>query len=122
MNWIIVILGIVVVILFYILYKFYYSNSNSLSKSTSLKIANPDIAVTSSPATSRYTYGIWMYVNSWDNTVTKPIFSRPVSTSNTNSQIYLYLDKTTTTLKFNVLYADSSTGTDIIVTDILIYI
>lgn len=117
MNWIITILGVVVIILLYVLYVNFTSTSSSLASATSLTITNPDIPVTLSPQTSRYAYGIWLYVNSWDNTAFKPIFSRPISSTNTASQVYLYLDSKTTTLFFNIACATGNNGSDIIVTD-----
>lgn len=117
MNITIIILGVVVLLLLYVLYVNFTSTGTSLSTATSLKITNADIAVTASPQTYRYAYGVWLYVNSWDNTAFKPIFSRPLSTTNTASQIYLYLDAKTTTLFFNVACATGYNGSDVIVTD-----
>jgi Concanavalin A-like lectin/glucanases superfamily len=93
MNWSYIILGVIIVILLYVLYLNYFSTSKTkLSSQTSLNsTAIPGIAITDAPTSTRYAYGIWIYVNTWNNTNTKPIFSRP-------GQISVYLDNNTPTL------------------------
>jgi hypothetical protein len=117
MNIGIIVLTVIVIILIYILYKNFVISSSTLVTRSSLKDTNNPIPVTLNPQSFRYSYGLWVYVNSWDNTVYKPIFSRPYSSSNSKSQIYLYLDKTTTTLFFNIACSSGTNGSDIIVTD-----
>ena len=46
------------------------------------------VAKLTNPQSTRYAYGIWVYVNTWDTNMNKVIFSR-------HKDILLYLDKTT---------------------------
>lgn len=93
MNLSYIILGVIIIILLYGLYVNYFTtNKTSLSTQTSLNTAAiPGITITDAPTTSRYAYGIWVYVNTWNNNNIKPLFSRP-------GQISVYLDNTTPTL------------------------
>jgi hypothetical protein len=95
MNTVAIILAIVVVLLFYILYKYFMLKSTELSKSASLSATNPAIPITNSPSSLRYAYGIWIYVNSWNTGVSKTIFSR-------TNNIKLYLDSTAPVLKCDI--------------------
>jgi hypothetical protein len=76
MNVVALILAIVVIILFYILYRFFMLKSTELTKTASLFDSNPSVPITNNPTSTRYTYGIWIYVNSWDAAVSKTIFDR----------------------------------------------
>jgi hypothetical protein len=95
MNIVAIILAIVVVVLFYILYKYFLVKSTELSKTASLSATNPAIPITNNPSSLRYAYGIWIYVNSWNTGVSKTIFSR-------TNNIKLYLDSTAPVLKCDI--------------------
>ena len=107
MNPIVIGLGIIIVILLYLLYTYYNTTSNTLIATASLKVANPDITSISDAKSGRYAYGIWLYVNSWDNTNLKTIFSR-------SNSIKLYLNNSSPTLKCDILMSDGTTKTTII--------
>jgi hypothetical protein len=94
MNWIAIGLAILVVLLFYILYRFFLLKSTEMSASASLNATNPSITI-NKPGGLRYAYGIWIYVNSWDSSIEKTIFER-------NSNIKLYLDANSPTLKCGI--------------------
>lgn len=117
MNFTVVVLAIVVIILLYVVYQYFTTKKSTLAKQVALLTANPAISITSAnPRSYRYTYTLWLYVNTWDNTNYKPVFYRnygggiagtgtapsPISTLNTGltpiTSIMLYLDKTTPTL------------------------
>lgn len=95
MNIVAIILAIVVVVLFYILYKYFLVKSTELSKTASLSATNPAIPIANNPSSLRYAYGIWIYVNSWNTGVSKTIFSR-------TNNIKLYLDSTAPVLKCDI--------------------
>ena len=101
MNWIAIGLAILVILLFYILYKFFLLKSTVMSASASLNATNPAITI-NSPGGLRYAYGIWIYVNSWDSTIEKTIFAR-------DSNIKLYLDANSPTLKCGISTGNSPT-------------
>lgn len=109
MNVTVIILGVVLVILVYVLYKYYMVGSTTLSTNASLKIANPPITSLTEPKSVRYAYGIWIYVNTWDSTIQKVIFNRA-------NNITLYLDKLTPSLKCDVAMNDNTKKT-ILITD-----
>ena len=89
MEWTVIVLGIIVVVLIYVLYVFFINKSSVISKSASLKEGNntPITAINSAQST-RYAYGIWVYVNTWDSTREKTIFSRK-----DNIRLYLGADE-----------------------------
>jgi hypothetical protein len=98
MNFIIVILSvIIIVILFYIAFKSYFSNVSTLKNQSSLadptkpveKIVAANLQI---PNSTRYAYGIWIYVNTLNSPSSKSvIFSR-------NNDIVVYLDQMNSTL------------------------
>jgi len=101
MNIVAIILAIIVILLFYILYKFFLLKSTELSKSASLNATNPDISIDNSPTSTRYAYGIWLYVNSWDSSIRKVIFER-------NENIKLSFDNTSPVLNCEIYMNDDS--------------
>lgn len=95
MNIVAFILAVVIVILFYILYRYYFVKSTELAKTASLSASNPVIPIVNSPGSLRYAYGIWIYVNSWNTGVSKTIFGR-------SNNIKLYLDSIAPVLKCDI--------------------
>ena len=101
MNYPVIVLGIIIVMLIYLLYVFYYSPSSSMKKLANLMVTNPPITTIAQPDNINYSYGIWLYVNSWNNMINKQIFSR-------NENIVLYLEKDKPTLNCKVKMNDGS--------------
>ena len=62
------------------------------------------VDITSKPTSTRYAYGIWIYVNEWDPTITKVIFER-------ENNVKLYLDKMSPTLKCDIAMSASDPET-----------
>lgn len=98
-----IILGIVIILLIYVLYKYFSKSSSSLgalmdlsTTSSSVPLITKDKVVSSTSA--RFSYGIWVYINTWDTTQTKNIFYRQNSTTSGKYDIRVYLDKTSPTL------------------------
>ena len=84
-----IVLAIIVIILVYVLYAYFVSKSSVISKSASLKEGNNSpITTINSGQSTRYAYGIWTYVNTWDSTREKTIFSR-----DNNIRLYLAANK-----------------------------
>lgn len=78
MNYTLIVLGIVVAILIYVLYLYFSDDSQEVTDyhnitESELVIKEKDLKQHSA---SRYAYGIWVYVNSWNNTSEKIIFKR----------------------------------------------
>ncbi len=84
-----IVLAIIVIVLVYVLYVYFVSSSSVISKSASLKEGgNAPITTINSGQSTRYAYGIWTYVNTWDSTREKTIFSR-----DNNIRLYLAANK-----------------------------
>jgi len=84
-----IVLAIIVIALVYILYVFFVSSSSVISKSASLKEGgNAPITEINSGQSTRYAYGIWVFVNTWDSMREKTIFSR-----DNNIRLYLAANK-----------------------------
>jgi hypothetical protein len=106
MNPVIIILGIVIAILIYVLYKYFSLSSTTIQTSASLKTPVTQITDIQSPTSTRYAYGIWVYINSWDINANKTIFSR-------NNNLILYLDKSSPTLKLDMFMSNSTPTTPV---------
>ena len=97
MNILILILGIVIIlVLAWYIYNRYFSGVNTLttgqiSLNTTTPITPVAVSSLTYPNSTRYAYGVWIYVNSWNSNATKVIFSR-------NNDMIVYLDKMTGTL------------------------
>ena len=104
MNTIVIILGIVLIILVYVLYKYFTVSSSTLVASGDLKLSIPQITDIQSPKNVSYAYGTWIFVNAWDN-VNKPIFTR-------DRNIKLYLDSGSPTLRCDIYMNNPVVGSD----------
>jgi len=109
MNITVIILGITLIVLVYVLYLYLAPGNNMLSKTAAFNVAVPPITNIQVPTSSRYAYGIWIYVNTWDSSQQKIIFSR-------NKNLTLYLDKSSPTLYLDVAMNDGTTQT-VMITD-----
>jgi len=108
-----IVLAIIVIVLVYVLYVFFVSKSSVISKSASLKEGgNSPITTINSGQSTRYAYGIWTYVNTWDSTREKTIFSR-------DNNIRLYLAANTPSL-YCTITCVSDDGSSLVDQNILI--
>lgn len=95
-NFLIIFLSVVIfILLFWMIYSKWFSgenviNSSQLNLNTTNPLPNITAITLSQPTSTRYAYGLWVYVSNW-NTNTKVLFSR-------NSDVILYLDKTSGSL------------------------
>lgn len=111
MNAIAIILAIIVILLFYILYRFFMLKSTELTQTASLLDQNPSIPIENKPTSTRYSYGIWIYVNSWNSSIPKTIFER-------TNNIKLYFADTAPILKCDItMDADNAPTTTLEITD-----
>ena len=98
MNTIIIVLGVILlVVILYLIFQNLFSGETALDEQNSLSSQIPAIPSgnLSVPDSARFTYNVWLYVNSWNTNATKTIFSRLYETR-------LYLDHNTATLKLDV--------------------
>lgn len=104
MNNLVLFLGIILIVLIYILYMYFTMNSTTLFSSEKLFNTKKMVDITSKPTSTRYAYGIWVYVNEWDSNITKVIFER-------ENNVKLYLDKMSPTLKCDITMSASDPET-----------
>jgi Concanavalin A-like lectin/glucanases superfamily len=102
MNLKIIALFAVVIILIYVLYVYYHASSAIATSLINLNNTNSSVSITDNPNSYQYTFGIWVYVNSWNNMNQKPLFTIP-------NQVNVYFDTTTPTL-FVDISQNCSTG------------
>ena len=60
MNTFAFILGIIIVLLIYILYKFFTQKATTLVETSNLNENQDPISIKNSPTSTRYTYGVWI--------------------------------------------------------------
>ena len=105
-----IILGVIIILLVYFLYINYWKQ-NVLFEKINLNNSVPNItyASLSNPGSTRYSYGLWVYVNSW-NTSQKNIISR-------GNDFSLYLDQTSPILWCKIGVKPDASSANIIITN-----
>jgi hypothetical protein len=77
MSTVAIILGVVIIILIYVLYRYFTSTATTLQSSlTNLTTQVPVITSISNPKNTQYAYGVWVYVNNWDQSTPKVFMSQ----------------------------------------------
>jgi hypothetical protein len=102
-----IILGIIIVVLIYVLYKYFTTSTATLGSLVDLSKTSSTTAFTKAadlkdPSTTRYSYGLWLYIDTWNTSSDKTIFFREASASSSIARLYdirLYLDTSSPTLK-----------------------
>jgi hypothetical protein len=103
-----IILGVIIIILIYVLYRYFTSTATTLQSSlTDLNNQVNVIKNIGSPTNTQYAYGVWVYVNSWENKTPK-VFMSQTDVLN----VYLLQDKPS--LCVDVKMSDTSTVSTII--------
>jgi len=98
-----IILGIIILVLLYLVYQYYFSTTTTIS-SVWLNSATPLPAITtiSSPQSSNFSYGVWIYVNTWSQSP-KNIFTASASSLPYGfPDLSLDLGTTSPTLTFSI--------------------
>lgn len=115
MNFLVIFLAIIVIILLYFLYVYYYDTSSKLSANVDLKKPPANITTDTliNPTSTRYSYSLWIYVNTWSSTSQKYIISRK---NGTDDDFSLKLDTTSPKLICTLKSANAAPNTDLIVT------
>jgi hypothetical protein len=63
---ILILLGVVIIILLYLVYIYYFTSVTTLTTSLWLKQNNPSITNVSNPYSANFSYGVWIYINNWN--------------------------------------------------------
>ena len=110
---VIILLLIIVILLVILMYYYFQKTTQSL---LNLNTSNPPIVNKdmSNPSSVRFSYKLWVYVNSWDNTQQKNIILANVGNRPPNN-FSLYLDATSPTLHCSIQSQDNNQN-DIIIT------
>lgn len=115
MNTFAFILGIIIVLLIYILYKFFTQKATTLVETSNLNETQDAITIKNSPASTRYTYAVWIYINSWYSNTPKILFKRGSNLELTfadNSPVLTCKVSTNTTDVDSGTSAAATTGTE----------
>lgn len=99
-------LGLIISFLLYLIYQYYFGKTATLTSSLSLLQSNPAITSIANPTSSKFGFGIWIYVNSWTQG-NKTIFSCSSPSSVSNPDFSLSLDSVSPILYVNI----NTTGT-----------
>jgi len=75
MSYTAIVLAILIVVLIIVLYIYFVKKSSTISSAANLNNSNPPITTIQSGQSTRYAYGIWVYVNTW-TPGNKVIFTR----------------------------------------------
>lgn len=127
MNIFLIVTIAIIIVLLYILWKYFSNVGRNLVKSTNLNtLQNSPIIV--SDTSIQYAYGVWVYVNSWaassegsDKGAKKVIFSRSSTTEATrttsgNYTVLMYLDPVSPTLYLDIAQTGGSRSSPIVIT------
>ena len=106
MNYSMVIIGVLIIVILYLLYLYLFDTSNELKDF--VKIDQEVSVDVNSPTSTRYAYGIWIYVGEWSSKSSKKIYSH----GDDGQGGELYLEALTPTLK----YKDTN-GNEVSITD-----
>jgi Concanavalin A-like lectin/glucanases superfamily len=75
MNLVIIFLAVFIIVLIYILFKYYTNTATTLYSQATLVSSSTPVIITDHPQALRYAIGTWVYIQHWDNTTYKPIFT-----------------------------------------------
>ena len=110
MNYVLIVTIIIIIVLFYVLWRYFSNTGTKLIANTNLNTIQTT-AIKINDTSVQYAYGVWIYVNSWNpgssggsNNMNKIIFSR-AQESNSRISGYstcLYLDDVSPTLYLDI--------------------
>lgn len=104
----VIVLVVLVIALLYFLYVYFVKKSNTLTANANLNNKNLPITTLNSGTSTRYAYGIWVFVNTWNTTTSKTIFKR-------DNNIEVSLDSSQPTLYVKIIQNPVTDDSDVIV-------
>ena len=102
-----IILGVVLLVLLYIPFVYLTTDNELLQEYVHLDDNLSPIEDLEKPESTRYAYGFWIYVNTWDSSQTKSII-------NIQNNMEIYLDKDTASLMVDIKTGSSNPNDGII--------
>lgn len=126
MNIFLIVTIALIIVLLYILWRYFSNIGTNLAKSTNLNTIQTT-AIKVSDSSIQYAYGVWVYVNSWAasdgaNGPKKVIFSRSLTKPNGNRTdvgnytVLVYLDPVSPTLYLDIAKGATPTANPIVIT------
>tara|TARA_Y100000992_G_scaffold62529_1_gene38365 strand:+ start:4331 stop:5017 length:687 start_codon:yes stop_codon:yes gene_type:complete len=100
-----IILGVVLLVLLYILFVYLTTDNELLQEYVHLDDNLSPIEDLEKPESTRYAYGFWIYVNTWDSSQTKSIIK-------VQDNMEIYLDRTTASLMVDIKAGPSADLTE----------
>jgi len=100
MDLTVILLIIVLIVILYLFYTFFIASTSQVVTSVYLGKATTAQTITDTPTAANFSVGVWVYVNSWDNTNDKNIFY--LTTDGGTLLVSLDLGKTAPTLTTTV--------------------
>ena len=96
-----IILGVILIVLLYILYMYIRTDKELLQEYVHLDNNLEPITDLEKPESSRYAYGFWIYVNTWDSSTQKTIIE-------IENSMKVYLDAQTASLMVDIPTGEGS--------------
>jgi len=107
-----IIIGVFVIILLYILYLYFFSNSSIVlvgMRDTASKVVISSSAITPGAGSLNFTFSIWVFVTEWSNGGGKYIFYRPNSdTTSSSTALEMKFDSNINDVKISLDVGSSS--------------
>jgi len=115
MNSTLIILGIILLIVIYILYKVVSEKGKVVTTKVDLSDSNGTVSYKdlSQPNSSRYCFSLWLYVESLKSTGNTSIIKITTDTGGTNEFFHLFVDNTAK-LQYNILNQDDTLVNNVI--------
>jgi hypothetical protein len=90
-----IILGVILIVLLYILFIYFSVDKALLQEYVHLDDTLDPITDLEKPESTRYAYGFWIYVNTWDSSMSKTVLE-------VDNNVKIYLDQQTASLSVEV--------------------
>lgn len=108
-NWSAIVLGIILLILIYIIYRLYIVDNSKVAYAD-LSKNQKSITDIDKPSSAQFTYYCWIYVESWANAINKPIIT--MKGKDNEELMTLKLAQTQALLQFDIKTLKTTTKSD----------
>lgn len=104
MNWTVVVLGVILLVVIYILYKVISEKGKVISDKVDLKVTNGKITyeTLSSPTSSRFSFSLWVYMEKLNDSTETDIFKVTDGTTTANNTFFRLFTTTSPALKYTI--------------------
>lgn len=104
MNWTVVVLGVILLVVIYILYKVISEKGKVISDKVDLKVTNGKTTyeTLSSPTSSRFSFSLWVYMEKLNSSGNTTIFKVTNGTATANNTFFELFSTTSPALKYTI--------------------